>query len=233
MSIDRWGESGQKKIEEATVGIAGSGGLGTPVATYLTAAGVGRITICDDQTVELSNLNRQTLFSVADIGRLKVEAAAATLHALNPSVGVKTVPQRITASSVSSLFDGCDLIVDCLDNLETRFVLNRFCVERSVPLFHAGVRGFYGQVMLVKPPESPCLECFIEPRAPVEGPVPICGATAGVVGSLQASMVLRYLIDPEQVESGVFHSVDLEDISIHDVRISRRAECPVCGQGSR
>ena len=227
--MDGWGDAGQRKLAAAHVGIVGTGGLGSPVALYLAAAGVGTLTLCDNQEIELSNLNRQILYGTPDVGGRKVEVAARRLSDLNPDVDVRARHVRVTDDTVDDVLGDCTLIVDCLDNFETRFVINRFCVRRRLPMVHAGVREFYGQTMLINPPHTPCLACFLPSTDAGDGPIPICGATAGVFGSMQASMALQWLIGLGRDTAGIFINVDLVDMQIHKVNMKKRVDCPVCG----
>jgi molybdopterin/thiamine biosynthesis adenylyltransferase len=231
--IDGWGDDGQKKLKGSHVGIAGTGGLGSPAAIYLAAAGVGRLSICDYQDLEISNLNRQVLFTTEDAGESKVLAATRRLEALNPEIQVIPHNKTIDTGNISEIFGDCDLIVDCLDNPETRLVINQFCVERSVAFVHAGVREFYGQVMLISPPTTPCLACFFDVEGfESDGPIPICGSTAGVLGSLEANVALRWLLGMESGIEGVFFSVDLTSMEINRIEMAKNPDCRVCGTTS-
>jgi molybdopterin/thiamine biosynthesis adenylyltransferase len=228
--IDGWGDEGQKKLKGSHIGIAGTGGLGSPAAIYLAAAGVGRLSICDYQDLEISNLNRQVLYTTEDAGDSKVQAAARRLSALNPEIQLIPHNKLIDTGNISEIFGDCDLIVDCLDNPETRLVINRFCVERSIAFVHAGVREFYGQVMLITPPTTPCLACFFDAEGfENDGPIPICGSTAGVLGSLEANVALRWLLGMESGTEGVFFSVDLTSMEINRIEMAKNPDCRVCG----
>ena len=232
--IDGWGTDGQEKLKESHVGIAGIGGLGSPAAIYLAAAGVGRLSICDYQDLEESNLNRQVLYITDDVGKSKVQAARHHLRALNPEIDVIAHEEHITSGNIADIFGDCNLIIDCLDNPETRLIINEYCVKRSIAFVHAGVREFYGQVMLINPPATPCLACFFDAGGFADdGPIPICGSTAGVLGSLEANLAQRWLMGMEKDNEGVFFSVDLTTMEINRIEMTKNPDCPVCGEDVR
>jgi molybdopterin/thiamine biosynthesis adenylyltransferase len=228
--IEGWGDQGQNRLSRAVVGVAGIGGLGSPVCTYLAAAGVGTLEICDFQDVELSNLNRQILYNDSDIGSPKVVAAADRLSRMNPDIAVVPHHDLITDDSVDRVYGNCDLIVDCLDNPETRHVMNRYCVAHGIPLIHAGVMEFYGQIMLIRPPKTACLGCFFPHEISKETPIPIVGSTAGVMGAMEANLAIRYLLGMEEDSKGQLISVDLSTMEMMSIDIPRNPDCPVCGE---
>ena len=194
------GGTGQAKIRAARVLIVGAGGLGSPLALYLAAAGVGTLGLVDDDTVSLSNLQRQILFTTSDVGRPKTEAAAEALAALNPGVAVETHPVRLTADNAKILIGGYDIIADGSDNFDTRFLVNDTCFVLRKTLVSAAVTEFEGQLATFKPYDQsgayPCYRCLF-PEQPAPGMVPNCsetgviGAAAGVMGSLAALEVLK------------------------------------------
>jgi len=194
------GGTGQAKIRAARVLIVGEGGLGSPLALYLAAAGVGTLGLVDDDTVSLSNLQRQILFTTGDVGRPKTEAAAEALAALNPGVTVETHPVRLTADNAKILIGGYDIIADGSDNFDTRFLVNDTCFVLRKTLVSAAVTEFEGQLATFKPYDQsgayPCYRCLF-PEQPAPGMVPNCsetgviGAAAGVMGSLAALEVLK------------------------------------------
>ncbi len=150
----------QERLKDSRVMIAGAGGLGSPVSMYLAAAGVGTLVICDNDEVELSNLNRQILHRTAGIGRLKTDSAAERLSGLIPEISIITYNTDIS-DSIEEAAANCDLIIDCLDNIATRYVINGYCMKHGVPLLHGGVRGLAGQVSMLMPPETACLRLHI------------------------------------------------------------------------
>ena len=224
-----WGEAAQDKLRRAVVFIAGAGGLGSPAALYLAAAGVGRLRICDSEKVELSNLNRQLLYAAEDVGRDKASAAGRNLTRLNPHVQVLPLSAHINDRSIAELAGDAVLILDCLDNFETRFVLNRFAVQRSLPLIHAGVSGLSGQITFIHPPRTGCLACLV-PEAPAAGLFPILGATAGVLGSLQALEACKYLTGGAVLKNRLLF-FDGGPLEFQEVALEKNPACPVCGAG--
>ncbi|WP_243684691.1 HesA/MoeB/ThiF family protein [Methanosarcina barkeri] len=155
-----FGEEGQEKLKNAKVLVAGAGGLGSPVSTYLAIAGVGKIILADFDSVDPSNLNRQFLHHQKDIGRLKIESAKEKLLSMNPDIEVETIVEMLTESNLENLVPECDVIVDALDNLETRHMLNRLVVKRRIPLIHGAVTGYDGQVTTIVPGKTPCFYCI-------------------------------------------------------------------------
>jgi adenylyltransferase/sulfurtransferase len=191
IGIHEFGQGGQAKLKQAGVCICGAGGLGSPVAIYLAAAGVGRITLIDHDRVALGNLNRQILHGESDIGRFKVDSAKTTLDQFNSHVIVDTKSQVITPENAKELVAGHDVIVDAVDNLEIRYILNKAALDLNIPFIHGAVGGFEGRVMTILPGRSTCLRCLY--RGPVQGPstIPVIGVTAAVVGSLQATEAIK------------------------------------------
>jgi adenylyltransferase/sulfurtransferase len=228
--IDSWGDGAQHRLKESTVFIAGAGGLGSPVALYLAAAGVGRIRICDDGSVERSNLNRQILYGERDIGAAKAEAAAEALKHINPHVDIHPLKSRIEPDSVKNLASNADILVDCLDNFETRLVLNGYAVRSGIPLVHAGVHGLTGQITFFNPPETPCLACiFPEPPA-AGGPIPVLGVIPGLVGMLEARETIAYITGRGDLLANRLLIWDGESARFDEVALSRDPDCAVCSR---
>ncbi|MHC1783683.1 MAG: ThiF family adenylyltransferase [Anaerolineaceae bacterium] len=228
MMLAGWGAEGQQKIKNSSVFIAGAGGLGSPVALYLAAAGVGEIRICDDDTVELSNLNRQILHSDSRIGQLKAHSAEQTLHEINPSLSFHCFAERLGENNAENIIGQPDIVVDCLDNYPTRYLLNSYCENHNVPLVHAAIWGLIGQITFIKSPETPCLQCII-PEAPPKEVFPVLGATPGVIGSLQVMETLKYLTGIGELLMGRLLIFDGENMSIENIKVNRRPGCCVCG----
>ena len=228
MLLPSWGEEAQAKLKSSSVFIAGAGGLGSPVALYLAAAGVGSLRICDPGEVELSNLNRQILHGEDRIGKNKALSAAKTLEAINPGVTVIPLADTITQDNVESLIGKAGLVIDCLDNFQTRYVLNDHAVKRGLPLIHAGVNGFCGQITFIHPPGTACLACLVAEAPPPEI-VPILGAAAGTVGCLEALEALKYLTGTGQLLEGRLLFFDGEAMQVQEVGFDKDPECPVCG----
>jgi molybdopterin/thiamine biosynthesis adenylyltransferase len=228
MLIDGWGEPGQIRLKSSTVFIAGAGGLGSPVSIYLAAAGVGEIRICDADTVELSNLNRQILHGDARIGDLKTASAERTLGELNPTIKVVTLAEYLDQGNVERLVGPSNIVVDCLDNFETRYLLNAYCVQHRIPFVHGAVHGLIGQVTFLCPPETPCLQCLI-PEAPPKALFPVVGATPGVIGCIQAMEVLKFLTAVGSNLKGRLLFFDGDDGEFISVAVKRLPTCPQCG----
>jgi len=226
------GGVGQAKIRRARVLIVGAGGLGNPVALYLAAAGIGRLGLVDDDTVSLSNLQRQILFKTADIGRPKVEAGSQALKALNPGVEIVAHPVRLAAANVMDLLIGYDIVADGSDNFATRFLLNDACFFAKKTLVSAAVTEFEGQLATYKghEPGCPCYRCLF-PEAPPAGTVPNCsetgvlGAAAGVMGSLQGLEVLK---EAAGLGTGLAGKVLTYKALSTDFRIARLPKDPGC-----
>lgn len=225
----------QDRLQNARVLVVGAGGLGCPALQYLAGAGVGRITVVDPDRVEVSNLHRQVLYGVDDLGLPKAVAAARRLRALNPLVEIEAVQERLDARNVVALVDSHDLVLDGTDRLETKFLLNRVCVALGEPLVVASVHRFEGQLQVVRP-EGPCLEC-LWPAPPEDGCVGTCaevgvlGVTPGLLGTMQAAEAIKLLLGLPVAEGVVM--VDLLRTEVRTMRLSRRAGCPVCGVGAK
>jgi len=227
MLIRNWGEEGQQKLRSSTVFIAGAGGLGSPVAIYLAAAGVGRIRICDNGEPELSNLNRQILHAEKDIGKNKTFSARETLHELNPHVVVDALPEKITLESVDRLAGGSDIIIDCLDNFPTRHILNRYAVDKQLPFIHAGIYGLSGQLTFIHTPVTPCLYCIF-PGSPPPAVFPVAGVTPGVIGVLEALEAIKWIVGIGKNLTGRLLIWDGELMEFQTVAVTKDPNCPVC-----
>jgi molybdopterin/thiamine biosynthesis adenylyltransferase len=228
MLIEGWGESGQKKLQSSSVFIAGAGGLGSPVSFYLAVAGIGEIRICDADRVELSNLNRQILHNDTSIGGLKATSAEKTLRALNPKVKVVTCSDRLDDYNVERIVGMPDVIVDCLDNFETRYLLNAYCIRQGIPLVHGAVWAMSGQVTFLQPPETPCLRCLFPKRTGNEL-APVIGVAAGLTGCVQAFEVLKYLTGLGDLLKGRLLLLEGAEMRFTSFRVERRHSCPDCG----
>ena len=191
------GETGQQTLAEASVLVVGCGGLGAPVLYYLTAMGIGHLGLCDHDTVSLSNLNRQLLYTADDIGKPKAATAKKRLLALNPRLKTTVYDCLFDQELAGSIVPAYDIAVDCLDNFTTRFILNDACVAAGKPFVHAGIGEFCGQLLTVTPGKGPCLRCLFPAGAQKKEPADlngVIGVTPGVLGSLQALEVLKYLL---------------------------------------
>jgi adenylyltransferase/sulfurtransferase len=226
--IQEIGQDGQEKLKRSRVVIAGAGGLGSPIAFYLTAAGIGMIRMIDHDRVSLSNLNRQILHWGEDIGKNKVESASTKLRNLNSTVKIETIAETILESNVSQLVEGCDVIVDAMDNLPTRYVLNRCAVEKKLPFFHGAVNGFEGRVMTVIPGQSACLRCMYRGRVPQEK-FPVIGVTPAVIGSIQATEVIKYLVGIGTLLTNRLLVYDGLKVTLSEFTINKNPSCDHCG----
>ena len=226
--IGEIGEEGQGKLKRSRVVIAGTGGLGSPIALYLAAAGIGRIRVIDHDRVALSNLNRQILHWEEDVGRKKVESARAKLRNLNSAVEIQAIAETITEENVSELAEGCDAIVDAMDNLPTRYVLNRCAIEKRVPFFHGAVYGFEGRAMTVLPGETACLRCMYRGLVPQEK-FPVIGVTPAVIGSIQATEVIKYLLGIGKLLTNRLLIYDGLKVTFSEFRLNKNPNCDHCG----
>jgi adenylyltransferase/sulfurtransferase len=223
-----FGDEGQERLSGAHIFIAGAGGLGSPVALSLAIAGVGTITIADYDTVDRTNLNRQILHTERDIGREKTVSAGEKLRAINPDIRVNAVNTRIDERNVADLAGGADGIVDAMDNYSARYLLNDAAVRNGIPLFHGAIRGFYGQATTILPGTTPCLKCIF-PKAPPEEVFPAVGATCGIIGSVQATEVLKYLLKSGDLLTGRLFIWDGLAGRAEEICAERIPCCPACG----
>lgn len=227
------GYEGQQRLLEARVLIVGVGGLGSPVAMYLAAAGVGGLTVADFDDVELTNLQRQIIHTTADIGHAKVASARATLMALNPDVTITTMEQRLDPHSLKAQAAGASLVIDCSDNFATRFAVNEACVATDTPLVSGAVIRMEGQVAVFHPGrgDGPCYRCLygehgdIEERCAETG---ILAPVAGIIGSIQATEALKIILNIGEPLVGRLLVLDAVDMTWREVRLRRDPHCPVC-----
>lgn len=226
--IDTVGTEGQEKLKNARILLAGAGGLGTAAATYLTVAGIGFIRVADCDVIEESNLNRQILHWQADLGRQKTQSVAEKLRQMNPYVHVDTVTQRIDESNIQALTVDVDLIVDAMDNFETRYLLNRMAIARRIPLFHGAIRELYGQAATLLPGQTACLRCIF-----VEGPkaaaFPVLGATAGIVASIQTTEIIKYLTGKGELLTNRLLLWDGLHSTVDIIKVGKNPHCIDCG----
>jgi len=228
------GGVGQRKLKDARVLVVGAGGLGSPAAFYLAAAGIGTLGIVDDDVVDLSNLQRQILHRTEDVGKPKVDSAHRALTALNPGVRVVTYRERLSAANVMDLIRDYDVIVDGVDNFSTRYLLNDACVMAGKPLVDAGILRWDGMLMTIRPGEGPCYRCVF-PEPPPAGVIPSCqeagviGAIAGVMGTLQALEAIKLILGVGETLSGRLLLFDALEGRFRQVNAAQDPDCPVCG----
>jgi len=237
------GPEGQRRLAASRVLLLGAGGLGSPAALYLAAAGVGRLRIVDDDRVERSNLQRQVLHAEAAIGRPKVESARERLLALNPGIHVEARGERLCAANVEALLDGVDVVLDGSDNFAARYLVNAACVRLGLPLVHGAVERFRGQasVFVRAAPggaKAPCYRC-LHPEPPGPDAAPDCaeagvlGVLPGLVGLLQATETLKLLLGLGEPLAGRLLLVDALGMRFREVALAADPDCPSCGPGAR
>jgi adenylyltransferase/sulfurtransferase len=232
------GGKGQIRLKQGKALVVGAGGLGSPAAFYLAAAGVGALGIVDGDRVELSNLQRQILHATADIGRAKVDSAKEKLSRLNPQVDVRVYPTRLDAENAAAILAEYDFIVDGSDNFATKFLINDAAVELGKPFSHGGIARLQGQTMTVVPGKSACYRCvFQEPPEPGEimncQQAGILGAIAGTIGSIQATEAIKYLAGMEDdLLTDRVLTYDAGTVKFRTVEVRRNPACAACGENS-
>jgi molybdopterin/thiamine biosynthesis adenylyltransferase len=231
--LPEWSGAAQERLRSASVIVVGLGALGSPVALYLAAAGVGHLGVVDEDTVELSNLHRQPLHFTPDIGIPKAANASVKLGALNPEIQIDPYPVRLDAANAEPIVMGADLVVDCSDTFETRYVVNDACCAQGVPLVEAGVLGFDGLVMSIVPGETACYRCAF-PVQPVDvrscREAGVLGAMAGVVGSIQALEALKLLTGLGDPLTDAILQIEGAGMGFTRVATERRPDCPSCAR---
>jgi sulfur-carrier protein adenylyltransferase/sulfurtransferase len=229
------GAEGQEKLLDAKVLLLGAGGLGSPAALYLAAAGVGTLGIVDDDTVDLSNLQRQVIHTTDRVGVSKVESAEQAIHALNPDINVQKYPVRLGPDNIMDILPDYDIVVDGLDNFPTRYLLNDASVRLRIPVVSAAILGFDGQLSVFKPYDGPCYRCLF-PTPPPPELAPSCGANGvlgvlpGTMGLLQATEVIKLIIDAGDPAIGRLLMYDALAATITEVKVRRDPDCPVCSR---
>ncbi len=226
------GVKGQRKLLESSVLVVGAGGLGSPAIQYLAGAGVGRIGIADGDNVDISNLQRQTIHA-GNLGKNKAESAKEFVEKLNPDVEVEVYPFHLDPENVREIVKGYDVVLDCTDNFVSRFLLNDACVIEGVPLVHAAVLRFEGEIMTIVPSESACYRCVFS-HAPPPGSVPTCqeagvvGATVGTLGTLQAIEAIKLLLGIGEVLTSRMLHIDLLTMDFTELKLKKNPDCPIC-----
>ena len=226
--LSGWGIVTQKRLKHATVLVVGAGGLGCPAALNLAVAGVGQIKICDFDTVEISNLNRQFLHTEQSIGTDKARSAQATLSSINSEVSVEAISRKITEENVDDIVGDAQVILDCLDNFSDRYILNQCAVRKRIPMVHGAVWGLEGRVTFLHPPETPCLKCMF-PIAPTQEQLPVVGATPCATGAMQALETIKYLTGMGSLLSGRMLILDFSTMRFQELEVLRNPQCPACG----
>jgi len=229
------GGKGQQRITQAKVLIVGAGGLGSPAALYLAAAGVGTLGIIDGDKVDLSNLHRQIIHATPDLGRPKVLSAKEKMEAINPDVKVIPYSERLTAKNALALLDPYDIILDGTDNFPAKFLVNDAAILSGKPLVHGGILRFEGQVFTILPRKSACYRCIFK-QPPPPGAVPSCqeagviGVLAGVIGTIQATEVLKLILGIGDLLTDRMLTYEARNAAFREIRIRRNPNCPVCSE---
>jgi len=226
--IEEIGPEGQERLKRSRVVIAGAGGLGCSIVPWLAAAGIGTLRIIDHDEVELSNLNRQILHWQEDLGKKKADSAGSKMRRLNPEIRIETIAESITEKNASTLVHGYEAIVDAMDNLLTRYILNRCAIEKNIPFFHGAVQGFEGRVMTILPGKTACLRCLYRGPGP-EGKFPVIGVTPAVIGSIQATEVIKYLLGIGQLLTNRMLMYDGLEAIFTEFAVNRNPDCDHCG----
>ncbi|MBN2079882.1 MAG: HesA/MoeB/ThiF family protein [Spirochaetes bacterium] len=228
LSIPSWGDDTQEKLKRSRAFIAGCGGLGSPVLCYLAAAGVGTLVICDNDSVDSTNLNRQIIHRHDRIGMPKTESARMTIEKLNPFTRTELLAVRLDDGNAMDLIGDSDIIIDCLDSFASRHVLNHVSVARGIPLVHGGVSGFIGQVSFFDPPETPCFACLF--TGGIDSSRDIVGATPGIVGSIQAMEAVKHLAGLGETLRNRLLFIDGFAMKFETVTVTKNPQCVVCGK---
>ncbi|MDX9978764.1 MAG: molybdopterin-synthase adenylyltransferase MoeB [Lentisphaeria bacterium] len=229
------GGAGQERLLAGRVLLVGAGGLGSPASLYLAAAGVGTIGLMDGDAVDLSNLQRQIAHTTADIGRPKVESAAEKIRAINPDVTVRAHHERLTAANALGILRDYDFVIDGTDNFPAKFLVADACHFARKPYSHAGILKFDGQTMTVRPGESACYRCVFH-APPPPGAVPSCsqagvlGVLAGVMGTLQATEALKYLLGQGDLLANSLLVYNALALQFRKIALKRNPKCPLCGE---
>lgn len=228
------GREGQEKLLRAGVLLVGAGGLGSPAAFYLAAAGVGRIGLIDNDTVSLSNLQRQILHATPDLDRFKVVSAAEKLKALNPELIIEPYRERFTKEIAGELINKYNFIIDCTDNFKSRYIINENCVRLNIPFAYGGVLAWSGQAFTVVPGRGPCFRCIFPSPPPPDSPTTtelgVIGMVPGVIGTIQAAEAVRFILGVGELLVGRMLVYSALQAKFFEVPVERRTDCPVCGK---
>ena len=234
LTLPEFGREGQERLKNASVLLVGAGGLGSPAATYLAAAGVGRIGLVDFDRVETSNLQRQILYGTSDVGRSKLDAATERLNDVNPHVEIERHELRLTSENALDIIDDYDVVADGTDNFPTRYLVNDACVMTDTPNVYASIFRFEGQVSVFATEDGPCYRCLYE-EPPPPGLVPSCaeggvlGVLPGLIGTLQATEVIKLLAGMGEPLIGRLLMVDALEMNFRTLNVPTNPDCPVCG----
>lgn len=222
------GEEGQRRLRGSRVAVVGAGGIGSPLSLYLASAGVN-LRIIDGDVVSLNNLHRQIIYGEEDIGLPKALVAEREIRRRNSDVEVEGVPERLSEDNVDSLLKGVDLVMDASDNFKTRYIINDYCVRKSIPFVYSAINGFYFATSFIIPRKTACLRCLF-PYVEDSGPVPVIGMTPAVVASIAAAEAIKYLAGLDVTLAGKLLIGDLKSMEFTTIRVSKNKNCPVCGE---
>jgi adenylyltransferase/sulfurtransferase len=235
--LEEIGFVGMEKLRDAKVCIVGAGGIGNPVATQLTAMGVGKLKIVDRDVIEISNLHRQHLYTENDIGKVKVEVAVENLRRMNSAVEIEAVPLSLTKYTAESVVKGCDIVIDALDSVDARYAINDACIKFNIPFIYAGALGMLGSVCTILPNKSACLRCIFPALS--EDEMPTC-STEGVhpsilylVAGIQVSEAVKVITGQQPTIVNKLLYIDLNELSFEKIQVCRHEECPSCGSNKR
>ena len=232
--LEEIGGIGQEKLLSSKVLIIGAGGLGSPAALYLAAAGVGTIGIIDADKVDLTNLQRQIIHHTGDVGTVKVKSAENKIREINPDVTVKTYHQLAKADNIREIIRNYDFVIDGTDNFGAKFLINDACYFEKKPFSHAGILKFYGQLITVLPGQTTCYRCIFNAPPPA-GVVPSCsqagvlGVLAGVIGSLQATEAIKHLLGLGKLLTNTMLTYNALTMKFREIKLNRNPDCPLCG----
>jgi len=233
--LEEIGYNGQLKLKNAKVCVVGTGGLGHPIISRLTAMGIGTLRIIDRDVVELSNLHRQTMFDEDDVGQVKVEVAAKKLKKLNPDCNIEALAISVNDYTALEVIEGCDVVIDALDSVNARYALNKACVKLNIPFVTGAAVGVSGQVFTVLPKESACYFCMFPdldedtmPTCSIEGVHP---SILSIVGGIEVAEAVKIIIGKKPSLSEKILHIDLENLDFNNTRTFRAEECPICGTG--
>lgn len=234
ITLPQVGVEGQRRLKAARVLVVGAGGLGSPAALFLAAAGVGTLGLVDFDVVDVTNLHRQLLHGTADVGRLKLDSAVDRLHDVNPHVQLERHDTRLTSANALEIMRGYDIVLDGTDNFATRYLVNDACVLLGIPNVYGSVFRFEGQASLFATADGPCYRCLY-PEPPPPGTVPSCaeggviGVLPGLVGTIQATEAVKHITGIGESLAGRLLLIDALTMQFHNIRISRDPSCPACG----
>ena len=227
--MENIGQEGQEKLKQAKVFLAGAGGLGSPIAMYLAAAGIGKIRIVDNGFVETSNLNRQILYRPEDLDQAKAVCAKKRLKRFNPNIEAEAILETIRVENAQRMVGQCDIIIDALDNYAARYILNQVAFQKGIPMVHGAVEEFFGQATTIVPGKTNCLKCLF-PQAPPHQTWPIIGVTCGLIASIQAAEVIKIILGIGSPLENRLLIWDGLQTRMEEITLERHTQCDICGK---